>query len=243
MSRGVGTLPHRRGLTRALGAAAVAATAAAGVAVWAHPGPPPSPRPRSAPTAALADLLEQVRVVDRIHPAAGYERGCATDKKTRAKDGCVYGPAWNDPDNHSGCDTRSRLLAASLRNVRFKPGTHDCKPIAGVLDPDPYTGRVVDLAHVEADHVYPLRRSWDAGAWQWTSPQRQHFANDLIELIAVSDQANRAKSDAGLDQWLPTYRPCDYIQRYLSVAVKYQLPITTTERSVAVSTCPPPTKA
>lgn len=223
---------HHRGLVRALGAAAVAA----GATAWVHPGighnPPPAPQSAIGATAnTLAPLLEQVRIVDRISPVAGYERGCQKSQR------CVYGPAWNDPDNHSGCDTRSRLLASSLRNVEFKPGTHNCKPIAGTLDPDPYTGQAVDLTHVEADHIYPLHRSWDAGAWQWNSKQRQTFANDLTELIAVSDQANRAKSDAGLDGWLPSYHPCDYIQHYLTVAIKYQLPITTAERSAAVNTC------
>lgn len=220
---------HRR-LIQALGAAVVAA----GATAWVHPsgiGHNPPPAPQSATTTTLAPLLEQVRIVDRISPVAGYERGCGKSQ------GCVYGPAWNDPDNHSGCDTRSRLLASSLRNVEFKPGTHNCKPIAGILDPDPYTGRVVDLTHVEADHIYPLHRSWDAGAWQWTSKQRQTFANDLTELIAVSDQTNRAKSDAGLDEWLPTYQPCDYVQRYLTVAIKYQLPITAAEHFAAINTC------
>lgn len=223
-----GRRQHRR-LIQALGAAVVAA----GATAWVHPGighnQPPAPQ--SATTTTLAPLLEQVRIIDRISPVAGYERGCQKSQR------CVYGPAWNDPDNHSGCDTRSRLLASSLRNVEFKPGTHNCKPIAGILDPDPYTGRIVDLTHVEADHVYPLHRSWDAGAWKWTSKQRQTFANDLTELIAVSDQANRAKSDAGLDEWMPSYRPCDYVQHYLTVAIKYQLPITAAERAAAVNTC------
>lgn len=220
---------RHRGLIQALGAAVVAA----GATAWVHPGighnPPPAPQ--SAIATTLAPLLQQVRVVDRISPVAGYERGC------RKSQGCVYGPAWNDPSNHSGCDTRSRLIASSLRNVEFKPGTHNCKPIAGTLDPDPYTGQSVDLTHVEADHIYPLHRSWDAGAWQWNSRQRQTFANDLTELVAVSDKANRAKSDAGLDEWLPSYQPCDYIQRYLTVAIKYQLPITAAERSTAITTC------
>ena len=48
---------------------------------------------------------------------------------------------------------------------------------------------------------------------------------DVTELMAVSGSANQ-KSDSGLDEWLPTYQPCVYVQRYLTVAVKYQLPIT-----------------
>jgi hypothetical protein len=53
------------------------------------------------------------------------------------------------------------------------------------------------------------------------------------------------KSDSGLDEWLPTYQPCAYVQRYLTVAVKYQLPITVPERNAAAAACPatPPAAA
>ena len=89
---------------------------------------------------------------------------------------------------------------------------------------------------------YPLSRSFAAGAWQWDPRQRQIFANDA-ELIPVSGPANRAKSDSGLDEYLPSFQPCTYIQRYLAVAVKYQLPITVAERNAAAAACPaaPPT--
>ena len=84
---------------------------------------------------------------------------------------------------------------------------------------------------------YSLSRAWDGGAWKWDLLQRRIFANDLVELAAVSKQVNRAKSDAGLDEWLPTYQPCQYVVRYLTVAVKYQLPITAAERNVAFNAC------
>ncbi|WP_236949343.1 HNH endonuclease family protein [Mycolicibacterium goodii] len=185
----------------------------------------------------MSSLLSQVRVVDRIEVIDGYERGCGTDKKTRAKQACVFGPAWNDPLDHSGCDTRSRLLAQSLRNVSFKPGTRNCKPIAGILSPDPYTGADIDLKDVEVDHVYALSRAWNAGAWRWSSRQRQIFANDMTELVAVSRAANRTKSDAGLDEWMPAYQPCTYARRYLTVAIKYQLPITVGDQAAAIAAC------
>ncbi len=214
------------------------AAAAVSAAVWLHPGFPrdatmaPSSAEPAAVTGDVATLLQQVHVVDHIVPVAGYERGC---KKGQ---GCVFGPAWNDPTDTSGCDARNRLLRNSLQRITFKPGTHDCKVVAGVLDPDPYTGRTVDLDEVEADHVYPLARSWSAGAWQWDVLQRRVFANDLENLTAVSGPANRQKSDSGIDEWLPVFQPCTYIQRYLTVAVKYQLPITTAERDTATATCP-----
>jgi hypothetical protein len=222
--------------------ALVTSVAATGIAVgqWLHSAPAGGDDSHisSAPAAAdISALLSQVRVVDHLDEVDGYERGCGTDKKTRTKQRCVFGPAWNDPLDHSGCDTRSRLLSESLHNVTFKPGTRNCKPAAGVLSPDPYTGADIDLKDVEVDHVYAISRAWNAGAWRWSPKQRQIFANDLTELIAVSRSANRAKSDAGLDEWLPSHQPCTYAQRYLAVAAKYELPITVGDRAAAITAC------
>src|SRR3954451_23549027 len=96
----------------------------------------------------------------------------------------------------------SRLLAVWLKDVTFKPGTHDCKVTGGVLDPDPYTGQQITFSSngIQIDHRYPLARAYAAGAFQWDRRQRQIFANDLDELVAVSGPANRAKSDSGIDE-------------------------------------------
>ena len=102
------------------------------------------------------------------------------------------------------------------------------------------------MQDIEIDHVVSARPGpSNAGAWKWDPQQRQIFANDVTQLIAVSGSANRQKSDAGLDEWLPSYQPCTYIQRYLTVAVKYQLPITVAERNAAAAACPaaPPAAA
>ncbi|MCH9731475.1 MAG: HNH endonuclease family protein [Actinomycetia bacterium] len=182
-------------------------------------------------------LLSEVFVVDELPDVAGYDRGCGIDKQTRTPEGCVFGPAWSDPLSSSSCDTRNRLLRTQLHDITTKGGTRGCKITGGYLDPDPYTGVRTELDHIDADHVVPLRRAWDAGAWQWTRRQRQIFATDLTELIAVDSSANRSKSDSGLDEWLPSYQPCAYVMRYLTVAVKYRLLITAAERDIAAATC------
>lgn len=221
------------------------AAAAVSAMVRLHPGighdtsnvPQSSAQPAVA--GDIAGLLQQVRVIDQIPVVDGYQRGCGKGE------GCVFGPAWNDPLDHSGCDTRNRLMASSLRELSFKAGTRNCKVASGYFDPDPYTGQRITLKDIQLDHIYPLSRSWNAGAWQWDPRRRQIFANDMSELVAVSGSANRQKSDAGLDEWLPSYQPCTYIQRCLAVAVKYQLPITLAEQKTATSTCPaaPPAAA
>jgi hypothetical protein len=217
------------------GAIAAAAIVAA-AAIWLHPGI--GDRGITAAHAGpnsgdLATLLAQVQVVDDIAPVPGYQRGC---KKNQA---CSFGPAWNDPLDFSGCDTRNRLLANSLQGVAFKPGTNDCKVVAGTLNPDPYTGETIDLHGVQIDHLYPLKDAWDAGASKWDPRQRQIFANDMAELIAVSGVANEEKGDSTPAQWLPANpaEKCPYVLRYLAVAVKYQLPVTANDRQAATAAC------
>lgn len=188
----------------------------------------------AAPEAAgdLASLLDQVKVVDRINDVPGYERSC------KRGDACSFGPAWNDPTDVTGCDARNRVLSKQLRDVVFKDGTRNCKVIAGWLQ-DPYSGERVDLRDVELDHTVALHRAWNAGAWQWDSRERQKFANDPMELRALSSSVNRAKSDAALDEWMPPLPEarCPFVIDYLSVMAKYELPITVSERDAAAVAC------
>jgi hypothetical protein len=60
-----------------------------------------------ATTPSVGDLLNQVAVVPAIDHHPGYQRSC------REAEGCVFGPVWNDPNDHFGCDTRFRDTARS----------------------------------------------------------------------------------------------------------------------------------
>lgn len=226
----------RKGARYAALAAAIAALITSGLMTFS-PGETVNASPTPAVSADVNELLSKIAVVQSIPDVPGYERGCGIDKKTNTRQGCVFGPAWNDPTDHSGCDTRNRLLKEKLQKPQFKAKTGDCKVIDGYLDPDPYTGRTVPVRDVDVDHIVPLRRAWNAGAWSWDVTRRQVFANDLTELIAVSAHANRSKGDGGLDEWLPDYQPCAYVARYLTVAVKYQLPISSSERDIVAARC------
>lgn len=223
----------RRARGRALGAGA--ALVAALICWHPHLGDVvgPAASADSSPAASsLPGLLARVRVVDEINHVPGYERSCQKGQ------GCVFGPAWNDPQDRSGCDTRNRVLAKALQGVQFKPGTHDCKVIAGQLNPDPYTGVAVDLHHVAIDHVVPLRVSWDVGASKWDLQRRREFANDTsTELLAVSSSANSSKGDSTPAEWLPAVNQCSYVVRYLVAAVKWDLPVSVKDRAAAVQAC------
>ncbi|MEN4464534.1 HNH endonuclease family protein (plasmid) [Mycolicibacterium fortuitum] len=189
-------------------------------------------------SASIATLLGRVAVVDGIRKQPGYQRGCKKGQR------CVFGPAWNDPSNSTGCDTRNRILRNQLVNVEFKPGTRGCKVASGLLH-DPYSGTDIafssrdDADAVQIDHVAPLSAVWDLGAWAWPLRQRQLFANDTDNLLAVSGSLNGGKSDATISEWLPPNRKfvCRYIEIYLSVMAKYQLPITRADRDTASRHC------
>ncbi|OCB26059.1 MULTISPECIES: HNH endonuclease family protein [Mycobacterium] len=220
------TTRRRRGSRWAVVAAAAITAGCAHLGV--SQSNPAAPAPA---TGSLAGLLAQVRIVDQINPVPGYDRGCGKGH------GCVFGAAWNDPLDHSGCDTRNRLLHTALQDIEYKPGTRDCKVIAGRLVPDPYTGQAVDLKHVAVDHIVPLKAAWDAGAAQWDLQQRRIFANDMAELVAVSSSANSSKGESTPSEWLPAIGKCPYVIRYLTVTVKYHLPITIKDRAAATAAC------
>lgn len=221
----------RRHMTLAATASAAIAAAAMTLGTSDHQISSAEPAPPAATTATATDLLTQVTVVDEIPEVAGYQRGCGKGQA------CVFGPAWNDPLDHSGCDTRNRLLHTSLQGIEYKPGTRDCKVVAGRLDPDPYTGQPVDLKQVAIDHLVPLKAAWNAGAAHWDLQQRRIFANDMTELLAVSSSANSSKGDSTLSEWLPETGKCPYVIRYLTVTVKYHLPITVKDRAAAAAAC------
>lgn len=227
----------------------LALAAVAAVAGWSYmsfgPGDLPfvSAPPTTAASPDIEELLVKLVVVDKLPDVPGYERGCGVNKKTKFREKCVYGPAWQDPTNHSGCDTRSRILAAQLTRLQFKPGTRGCKVVGGVLDPDPYSGQTMTLtpgdpSGIEIDHIFALQRNWNAGGAQWDLRKRQIFANDIDNLLAVNGRLNESKGSAGLE-WLPpnTNFRCTYVQRYLAIAVKYQLPVTRSDQNIARTTC------
>lgn len=180
--------------------------------------------------AALATLAVMARA-----PMTGYQRG-------------LFGAAWTDTDGN-GCDQRNDVLRRDLGKLTLKAGTRGCAVWTGTLR-DPYTGRTVAFARasssnssVEIDHVVPLADAWVKGAASWTMSRRTAFANDPLNLLAVSAQANAAKANADAATWLPpakAYR-CTYVARQVAVKAKYALSVTAAERDAVadvLTACP-----
>ena len=108
--------------------------------------------------------------------------------------------------------------------------------IAGVLH-DPYTGRVISFekAHankVQIDHVVALGDAWQSGAATWSATERREFANDPLNLLAVSGSQNESKGDGDASEYLPPNAAfdCAYVQRQVAVKQKYKLTVTASER-------------
>lgn len=206
-----------------------ASDASAGVADATSDRASPSVK-SSATSLEIASLLRRVNVVAEVASVGGYDRECGPG------DGCVFGPEWSDdtkaPNGHNGCDTRNDVLAAQMTDVAWDPGSGNCDVVAGVLQ-DPYTGVRMDYASegslIHIDHVFPLAAAWGLGASAWKPSKRARFANDTqVELLAVSGQANMAKGDSTPASWLPPNEAfrCEYVTRYLRVAVRYGLSVT-----------------
>lgn len=126
-----------------------------------------------------------------------------------------------------GCNVRQKILNRDVTDKQL--ALDGCTVIKGNLS-DPYTGKVIKLdskssisKSVQIDHVVALSNAWRTGARYLTKEQRNLLANDDLELIAVSSQANQAKSNMDAAEWLPSNKSfrCAYVARQVAVKLKY----------------------
>ncbi|MBB4940674.1 hypothetical protein FHR32_005051 [Streptosporangium album] len=171
---------------------------------------------------ALKDL-KKLEVKGRA-PMTGFDRD-------------EFGPAWADVD-HNGCDTRNDVLKRDLKDETFKPGTHDCIVLTGVLD-DPYSGKTIKFERgqktsmaVQIDHVVALADAWQKGAQRLPESRRRELANDPLNLLATDGPLNGQKGAGDAATWLPPRRAyrCAYVSRQIEVKVKYDLWVTSAEK-------------
>ena len=144
-----------------------------------------------------------------------------------------FGRAWLDVDRN-GCDTRNDILARDLDDTVVDAR---CRVLTGVLQ-EPFTGDIIFFergeqtsALVQIDHVVALSNAWQTGAQDISEQQRIEFANDPLNLIAVSDQLNQQKGDSDAASWLPPDRGywCEYVARQVGVKAHYSLWVTQAE--------------
>lgn len=113
-----------------------------------------------------------------------------------------------------------------------------CREVAGnMIDPYSNTGEVLKWGTkrtgvVDIDHIVSLGDAWQKGAQQLSREERAALANDQLNLIPVSDNLNRQKSDSDAASWLPpnvSYRP-DYVATQIAVKKRYNLWVTQAEK-------------
>jgi Protein of unknown function (DUF1524) len=155
-----------------------------------------------------------------------------------------FGPAW---PTENGCDARNLVLDRDLTKTTLQ-GT--CTVETGTLI-SPYNGTSISFvrgpnsAIVQIDHVVALGDAWQTGAQTWTAAERQIFANDPSELLAVDGPSNEQKGDADAASWLPANKPfrCAYIAIQVNVKATYHLWVTQAEHDAMariLSTCGTP---
>ncbi|MCQ2000706.1 GmrSD restriction endonuclease domain-containing protein [Arthrobacter zhaoxinii] len=200
--------------------------------------PEPQPEAAAPAPAAVGTALAQLDTIPikGRAPKTGYDRD-------------QFGPAWKDVDRN-GCDQRNDLLLRDLESISFKPGTNNCVVTSGTLL-DPFTGSVINFVRgegtsnaVQIDHVVALSDAWQKGAQQMGQDQREAFANDPLNLLAVDGSSNGAKGDGDAATWLPPNKGfrCEYVALQTAVKAKYGLWMTQAEsdaiRNILTSTCP-----
>jgi len=201
--------------------------------VTATPSPTPDPAPPATPaTGPVLALLDQLDVKGRA-PKTGYARD-------------QFGPAWADEDGN-GCDTRNDILARDLTEV-VRDGD-GCTLLSGLLA-DPYSRTWIRFVRgettseaVQIDHVVSLSDAWQKGAQQLSMAERERFANDPLNLLAVDGALNQQKSDGDAATWLPPNRGfrCEMVARQVAVKARYELWVTQAEKDAitrVLTTCP-----
>lgn len=93
-------------------------------------------------------------------------------------------PHWSTVEGN--CNTRETVLNRDGTDLDIGS---DCYPESGKWE-SPYDGETWEQASdIDIDHVIPLSNAWKSGAADWTTDEREGFANDLEnpQLIAVTD--------------------------------------------------------
>ncbi|PGH06876.1 hypothetical protein GX51_02121 [Blastomyces parvus] len=130
------------------------------------------------------------------------------------------------------CNTRETVLKRDGTDVDVGS---DCYPSTGswhsLYDGETWT----QASDLDIDHVVPLSNAWKSGAAEWAEAKRRDFANDLEnpQLIAVTDNVNQEKSDAGPEEWKPPLAAyhCEYASMWVKVKSVYELTITDAEKA------------
>ena len=171
------------------------------------PGPSPTPTVEPAEQATLENtLLTQLGSL-RIEPeyeATPYDRS--------------EFPHWDDEDG-DGMNTRLEILSLEkVGNVGWYSR----------WDGEWYAGEGgLSAPRFDIDHIVSLKEAWRSGADEWSTSDNETFADDMLNLTAVTASSNRSKGAKDASEWLPSEASgkCYLLIRVIQVKTKWSLSI------------------
>ena len=128
--------------------------------------------------------------------------------------------------------TRQEILVLTSRvNVRYT-NPRNCIVRTGEWL-DEYTGELFKVAvKLEVDHIIPRMYAHTHGGDRWTPEKKLAFANDPLNIMLVERREIRRKRDRGPSRYLPRDEfQCEYINLWNQISEKYNLQLSTTDRS------------
>lgn len=136
---------------------------------------------------------------------------------------------WIDADGDCQNTRAEVLIVESLAEVVVV----ECRVVEGEWL-GPWSGDVFRFAsEVDIDHHVPLAHAHRTGGSAWGDEMKVQFANDPVNLNAMSSSLNRSKGARGPDEWQPPDESshCAYARQWEAVKGKYQLTIGINERT------------
>ena len=141
---------------------------------------------------------------------------------------------WSFEEDFDGdCQsTRQEMLILTSRiDVRYT-NPRNCVVRTGEWL-DEYTGELFKVAvKLEVDHIIPRMYAHTHGGDRWTPEKKLTFANDPLNIMLVERREIRRKRDRGPSRYLPRDEfQCEYINLWNQISEKYDLQLSTTDRS------------
>ena len=141
---------------------------------------------------------------------------------------------WSYEEDFDGdCQsTRQEILVlTSMVDVRYT-NPRNCVVRTGEWL-DEYTGELFKVAvKLEVDHIIPRMYAHTHGGDRWTPEKKLAFANDPLNIMLVERREIRRKRDRGPSRYLPRDEfQCEYINLWNQISEKYDLQLSTTDRS------------
>ena len=181
------------------------------IASLPSPEPPPSPTADSTPEITekntLIIQLESL-VIEPENEVSPYDRS--------------EFPHWDD-ENGNGMNTRLEVLALEkIEDVGWYSR----------WDGEWYGGEGgLSAPRFDIDHIVSLKEAWQSGADEWSGSDTDRFADDMLNLTAVTASSNRSKGARDAAEWLPPEPSgqCYLLIRVIQVKTKWNLSINQAE--------------